>query len=167
VARWPAAGPREEAAERQVAAALELIRAIRNARAEAGIEPGAWLPIDVQPVRDDASLAGLEAAVARLARARPLTTGETAAAANTIAVVTPDFEAAISRPEQATAAPTAGDRARLEKELAEAEARLAAARARLADSRFLERAPAHVVDGARASEAELAGHVERLRGSLG
>ncbi|HEX8025674.1 MAG TPA: hypothetical protein VF484_05690, partial [Candidatus Limnocylindrales bacterium] len=52
-------------------------------------------------------------------------------------------------------------------ELAEAEARLGAARARLADPRFLERAPAPVVGGARASEAELAGQVERLRRSLG
>jgi len=170
VARWPTAGPRDDAAERQVAAALELIRAIRNARAEAGIEPRAWLPVDVRGVRDGASLSGLEATVTRLARARPLTTGATpatATAASAIAVVTPEFEAAIGRPEQATAAPAAGDRARLEKELAEADARLAAARARLADARFLERAPAYVVDGARASEAELAGQVERLRASLG
>ena len=58
------------------------------------------------------------------------------------------------------------DRRRIEKELAEADARLAAARARLADPRFLERAPSHVVEGARASEAELADQVERLRQSL-
>ena len=172
VARWPAAGAQDPRAERDVAAALELIRAIRNARAEAGIEPGAWLPVHVAPVRGGASLAGLDAAVERLARARPLTVGAAGAtmpaeaAATAIAVVTPDFEAAIGRPEEATA-PTAADRARLQKELAEADARLAAARARLADSRFLERAPARVVDGARASEAELAGQVERLRQSLG
>ena len=47
------------------------------------------------------------------------------------------------------------DRARLEKELAEAEGYLAAARARLANESFTARAPAAVVEGARAREAEL------------
>ena len=167
VARWPSAATRDEDAERDVAAALELIRAIRNARAEAGIEPAAWLPVDVRPVRSGSGLAGLEPAVERLARARPLTVAETGAAAgeDSIAVVTPEFEASIRRP--LAAGSSDADRVRLEKELADAEARLAAARARLADSRFLERAPAHVVEGARTSEADLAGQVERLRQSLG
>ena len=59
------------------------------------------------------------------------------------------------------------DRARLEKELAEAEGYLAAARARLANDAFTSKAPAAVVEGARAREAELADQVERLRARLG
>jgi len=172
VARWPVAGTRDDTEDGNVAAVLELIRAIRNARAEAGIEPSAWLPVDVRPIHEHVSWAGLEGAVERLARARPLRLaatdgpgGEPSAAA--IAVITPDFVASIGRPSESATPAGAGDRARLEKELAEAETRLAAARARLADPRFVERAPAHVVDGARASEAELAGQVERLRASLG
>jgi valyl-tRNA synthetase len=58
------------------------------------------------------------------------------------------------------------DRPRLEKELAEAEALLGAARARLANEAFVAKAPPAVVAGARASEAELAERVERLRASL-
>ena len=55
----------------------------------------------------------------------------------------------------------------MEKELAEAEAYLAAARARLANEAFTSKAPAAVVEGARAREAELADQVERLRARLG
>jgi len=59
------------------------------------------------------------------------------------------------------------DRARLERELAEAEGWLAAARERLANESFTSRAPAAVVEGARAREAELADQVARLQERLG
>jgi valyl-tRNA synthetase len=58
------------------------------------------------------------------------------------------------------------ERARLERDLAEAEAWLAAARERLANEAFVSRAPASVVDAARAREAELADQVSRLRDRL-
>jgi valyl-tRNA synthetase len=66
-----------------------------------------------------------------------------------------------------TDAASGADRARLEKELADAERLLDAARTRLADEAFTARAPAAIVDGARASEAELADKVDRLRRRLG
>ena len=40
VAPWPEAGPTDEAAEAQMALIMELVRAIRNARAEYKVEPG-------------------------------------------------------------------------------------------------------------------------------
>ena len=47
VADWPSApAPRDAAAEAAVEELLDLVRGIRNARAEAGIEPAAWLPVD-------------------------------------------------------------------------------------------------------------------------
>ena len=55
------------------------------------------------------------------------------------------------------------ERERLERDLSEAEGWLAAARERLANESFVSRAPASVVDGARAREAELAEQVARLR----
>ena len=64
-------------------------------------------------------------------------------------------------------AAAAADRARLEKELADTERLLAAARARLANDAFTSKAPAAIVEGARASEAELADQAERLRDRLG
>src|SRR6185503_5861049 len=45
VARWPKAGPRDPALESQVEQVLELIRAVRNARASAGVPASARLPL--------------------------------------------------------------------------------------------------------------------------
>ena len=78
-----------------------------------------------------------------------------------------DLEAVARRPE-ATPVPGAREleQARLRRELAEAQAWLDAARARLANDAFISKAPAAVVDGARAREAELADQVARLEDRL-
>jgi valyl-tRNA synthetase len=173
VARWPGVGERDPAVEADVSAILDLIRAIRNARAEAHVEPGAWLPVGValpQPLGETFEVLG--PAIERLARARPLTrhlTPEALAAATGqggLAVIAGDIEAVVGR-DLGGDRIDEGDRARLEKDLAQAEGRLAAARGRLTNETFLAKAPPAVVDGARASEAELAETVERLRDRLG
>jgi valyl-tRNA synthetase len=174
VARWPMAGRRDEAVEAEVGALVELVRSIRNARAEARVEPAAWLPVRLAvPPSLAGSFAGLRSAVERLGRARPLEVvgdraelGGAAGVGASLAVVAGDLEALVLLDGGASATPDA-DRARLEKELAEAEGYLAAARARLANEAFTSKAPAAVVEGARAREAELADQVERLRARLG
>ncbi|MDQ6793552.1 MAG: hypothetical protein M3067_01790, partial [Chloroflexota bacterium] len=154
-------------------AILDLIRAIRNARAEAHVEPGAWLPVAVavpQPLGE--TFEALRTAIERLARARPLTRHLTpealraAADEGGLAVIAGDIEAVVGR-DLGGDRVDESERARLEKDLGEAESRLAAARGRLTNETFLAKAPPAVVDGARASEAELAETVERLRDRLG
>jgi valyl-tRNA synthetase len=149
------------------------VRAVRNARAEARLEPGAWLPLDVavDPELGHAFEA-LRPAVERLVRARPLRrhlTPEdlhaTAGGRGGLAVIAGPAEAIVGGAEADPAA-AAADRARLEKELAETERLLEAARARLANEAFTAKAPAGIVDGARAREAELADQADRLRGRL-
>jgi valyl-tRNA synthetase len=174
VARWPAVGQRDEAAEAEVGALVELVRSIRNARAEARVEPARWLPVRLAvPAGLATAFDGLRPAVERLARARPLEVVEDRAslsadgAGTSLAVVAGDLEALVIVDAAAgTAAPDA-DRARLEKELAEAEGLLAAARARLANEEFTSKAPPAIVEGARAREAELADQVARLKARLG
>jgi valyl-tRNA synthetase len=177
VARWPGAGERDLAAEAQVGALVELVRAVRNARADARLEPGAWLPLDVyvEPELGHA-LEALRPAIERLGRARPLRrhlTREdlhgTAGAAGGLAVIAGPAEAVVGTGTAGAADPAAAeaDRARLEKELADAERLLAAARARLANEAFMSKAPPAIVEGARASEADLADQVDRLRDRLG
>jgi valyl-tRNA synthetase len=172
VASWPAAGERDGRTEAEVGAIVELIRAVRNARAEAKVEPAAWLPLSVAaPAGLAASVEGLRPAIERLARARPLTVvddrGALAGAGEEtgLAVVAGDLEALVILEEASGSAEA--ERARLEKELAEAEGYLEAARARLANEAFTSKAPAQIVAGARAREAELADQVERLRARLG
>ena len=174
VARWPGARERDEAIEAEVAAVIELVGGLRNARAEARLEPAAWLPVEVAvPERLGPTFEALRPAIARLARARPLERRLTREALSddpvALTVLAGELEARIlpaAGGVAADAAASALERTRLEKELAEAERRLDAVRARLVDDGFLAKAPPPVVDGARASEAELADQVDRLRDRL-
>ena len=173
VARWPTAGEHDAEAEAQVGALVELVRAVRNARAEAKLEPAAWLPVDVYVEPDlGSAFDALRPALERLARTRSLRRRLTREALHAIpgaaaglAVIAGTVEAVVGT---TTADPAAAgaDRGRLEKELADAERLLAAARGRLANDAFLAKAPPVVVAGARAREAELADQVERLMARL-
>jgi len=178
VARWPEAASiaaaRDAELEGQVGQVLDLVTAIRNARATAGLAAGAWLPTVVAvPAGVAGTFTALTPAIERLARARPLTTvadpGGIQGPDGALAVVAGGLEARIGTAaggREAGGVASASERARLEKELAQAGAALASVRARLADPAFLQRAPAQVVAGARASEADLAERVERLSASL-
>ena len=184
VARWPVAsalaGRRDQELDAQVAQLLDLIGAVRTARATGGVTASARLPLDVllPPGLHDAFDA-LAPAIERLTRARPMTrhddratfdagAARSGATAGSLAVVVGAIEARVGAgAAAATAGPTAAERARIEKEVAQAESALAATVARLADPTFVERAPAAIVDGARAREHELRERVTRLRDSLG
>ncbi len=174
VARWPGVGDRDLDAEAQVGALVELVRSVRNARADAKLEPAAWLPLDVfvEPGLGHA-LESLRPAIERLSRARPLRRhltredlhGTAGAGGNGLAVIAGPAEAIVGTG-LADPAAVAADRMRLEKELADAERLLAAARARLSNEAFTAKAPPAVVEGARAREAELADQVDRLQDRL-
>jgi valyl-tRNA synthetase len=174
VADWPtpSAEATDSAAELEVAALIDLIRAVRNARAEARIEPAAWLPVDIYvPDSLGPTFDALRPAIERLARARPLTREQRPNAirqgvAGGLSVIAGDIEAVV-RPAARDAAQGDRDRARLERELADAQAMLAAARARLANESFTSRAPAAVVEGAKSRAAELEDLVARLSERLG
>jgi valyl-tRNA synthetase len=173
VARWPALGDRDMAAEAEVEAVLELVRGIRNARTEAKLEPKSWLALDVHlPAPLGPTFEALRPAVERLARARPIerrTTPEAlepARVAGGLTVIAGSVEAVLGRPAAGDDA-AALERERLARDLAESERLLAAARTRLANADFVSKAPPAVVSGARAREAELAEQVERLRERIG
>ncbi len=175
VARWPGAGQTDPAAETAVAAFVDLVRGIRNARSEARIEPATWLAVDVAvPTELGPTFEALAPAIGRLARARPLTrhlTNESlrpAGDGSTDLVVVSGAIEAVVRSATLDADPEAArlERARLERELETAEGRLIATRLRLADDAFVGKAPAKVVENARRQEADLTELVDRLRDRL-
>jgi valyl-tRNA synthetase len=169
VADWPVAGAEavDAAAEAEVAALIDLVRAVRNARAEARIEPAAWLPVDVfVPESLEPTFDALRPAVERLARARPLSrvTGLESIRQGVeggLSVIAGEIEAVV-RPAARDEVQEERDRSRLERELAEAQGQLASARARLANEAFTSKAPPAVVEGARARATELEDLVARL-----
>jgi valyl-tRNA synthetase len=171
VARWPGVGKRDTATERDVGALIELVGELRNARASAKLAATDWLETLVYvPVPLGPTFEALRPAIERLARSRPLRrelTPEALEAATrpgdlTVIVSGGEIDAAV-RPRSSDAEAKALELDRLERDLAEAEGWLAAARERLANDSFVSRAPAAVVEGARAREAELADQVARLR----
>jgi valyl-tRNA synthetase len=175
VAGWPMAATRDLAAEAAVEEVVDLIRAIRNARAEAGIEPGAWLPaIVTAPQSAMADVDALSLQIERLARVRPVeirpatprgaSRGDSGGAGG-LSVVVGRLQASLE-PVASESAGVGRDRERLQKELATAEQHLAAVRIRLADAAFTARAPEAIVAGARASEADLAAQVASLQERL-
>jgi valyl-tRNA synthetase len=177
VADWPtaAADATDAAAESEVGAVIDLVRAVRNARSEARIEPAAWLPLDVYvPDSLGPTFEALRPAIERLGRAKPLSRAPerdslksgVADAAGGLSVIAGEIEAMV-RPAARDHAQDERDRARLERELAEAEGMLDAARARLANEAFISKAPAAVVDGAKSRAAELEELVKRLAERVG
>jgi valyl-tRNA synthetase len=176
VARWPAPTGRDETVESEVDAILELIRGLRNARAESRVAAATWLPTEVVvPVSMGPTFEALRPAVERLARARPLERRLTREALGqgsgstdgALTVIAGELEALAHRvDERGDDGARDAERGRLERELAEARGWLAAARDRLSNEAFIAKAPPNVVDGARARETELADQVARLEDRL-
>ena len=169
-AAWAAA--RDPEAEAAVDRLRALVTEVRNARSTARIAPGASRPGDVLvPAELAPTFDAVAPAIERLARLRPLVrhadraSFHAAERPGSLAVIAGDLEARIGADPGDVDAGSA-ERARLERELAEAERFLEAARARLADEAFTTKAPAAIVAGARAREAELADQVARLRARL-
>jgi valyl-tRNA synthetase len=153
VSPWPSPGdaPRDEEAERVVGRAIEAITELRRHRDEAGVKPSAVLPARMD-VEDYGSM---EAQVARLARLDVLAgegdpVAEVTVPGGTVALLASDaFDpgAADDRIE--------AQRAKLRNEIERLENKLA-------NQRFVERAPAQVVQGERDKLASFCEQLDRL-----
>ncbi len=169
-AAWPVQedmrSPADEDQAAAVADILELVSSMRNARADAGIEPATQLDAELRFERPDRTEAfeAISDVVARLARVRPsIADGEPATSdESALVVVSHGAEARLS----VGAEDRERDRARLEKEFAETEKLLASTRAKLANEAFVSKAPAAVVEGVRARETELQEMADRIREHL-
>jgi valyl-tRNA synthetase len=169
VAPWPeaadAAAVADPARAGGAATLIELVTAIRSARAESGIEAGDILPAQIwlAPGAAHDAYADMAAAVARLARVTSTLIEDRAALPDGLAVVSAVAEARLSQ----SAAQHERERARVDKELRGLQAQLDAARARLSDANFISKAPKAVVDEARKRAAELEAQVAGLTARRG
>ena len=148
VAPWPQPGKRDPGVEAGVAAMIEVVRTIRNVRAEAQLGAGRWVPATIAGHGHTATLRALAPQIEVLARVRPLRIVETltekpvhalsARAGGTEIWLLPD-----------AAADAAENRERLEAEQAEAQQQVARLEALLARTGFVEKAPVAVVERER------------------
>ena len=168
VSAWPQPDEslRDSRAEAEMEMIMDVIKAIRNIRAEKSVPPGREVPaiFHADPQAKEVLEANL-AYVKTLAKV-----GE--------ATIAP---AGAAKPEKSATAVTSGveiflplaglvdiedELARLNKELGQVTAELERARARLANPGFVDKAPAHVVEGARTRVRELEATEEKLRARL-
>ncbi len=168
VAPWPKAGKRwlDHDAEREAQAVMDVVRAIRNIRAERGVEPARYVEAYVAADSLRPAVEASRSIVEALARVRPLhivAGTEAAPKERVITTVLQDVQVVV---------PLAGlfdieaERARQGAQLSAAEAEVARLEAKLADERFRTRAPAAVVSKEEEKLAAARGRVGGLRARL-
>jgi valyl-tRNA synthetase len=163
VAPWPQpdAARIDEEAEREFGFLMEAIRAVRNARAEAGVEPARWIQAIVYPGSHRRAFQDSEGVfrfLARIASDGLSYVEELLEAPRQVVSLIVD-DAVIYLPLRGMLDIEA-ERQRLQRELEELLAELERTRALLANEQFVTRAPAHVVERHR---AKLADAEERMR----
>ncbi len=165
VAPWPEPGARDEAAEADMGLLMDMVRAIRNARAEYNVKPGQLVAATIAAgerealVRDQAELL---CTLARLDPARLIIAAHADAPAQALTLVTGTVTAYLPLAELVD---LAAERAKLGKELAEAEAQIARAEGLLGGP-FAQKAPAAVVQRERDKLNEIQARAARLRDRL-
>ena len=159
VAHWPMADARalDPAATAQIERAIELVEAVRGARAELNVPPGAKIALHTGTGSVPAEIAPY---VERLARVT-LTGGEAQGARAPILWGAETFALALEGVIDLDA-----ERQRLQKSLAAAEKERDALAGRLGNASFVERAKPEAVEKARADHAEKSADAERFAAAL-
>jgi valyl-tRNA synthetase len=155
IARWPEeGGRRDEAAEDDFGLLMELIRGIRNARAESGVQPGRKITAVIAAGDQLKMLQSQRDLLVWLARLDPETLTIERALEAPEQAVTLAFGAVTCYLPLAGMVDLAEERARLGRELAELNEQIKRSEDLLAGP-FAERAPAHIVQRERDKLAEL------------
>ncbi len=168
VAEWPEDGGRaDDPAVEQISRMAEVVRAVRNARREAGVPAGNWVEAVVQPGDQKAVLEQEADFVTRLARVRPLRVMEAGAEPPEKAISLVAGEMEVFLPLEGMVDLDA-ERERLEREVAALEGEIEHVQKLLGNKNFVGRAPDAIVqqhrDRQAAAESKMAILRERLEG---
>ena len=165
VGAWPAAGPRDEAAEAQMEALMELIGAVRTLRSEYNVPAGSHIRVHLTnpgaSLQD--ALAAEARALRRMARVEEVTVNGGSSGMGAHAVLRSGADLFL---------PLAGvidvdqERQRLGKELERIENQLRATESRLSSQQFAARAPAEIVAREREKADSLRDQRDRLGAKL-
>jgi valyl-tRNA synthetase len=155
VSRWPKAEERDLALEERFSAFTDVVRAIRNMRQEAGLDPS--LRAKVALAGDTAAVRDLLSQIGQLTHSH-VTLGTGQGSATVVRAI--EIRLVVERNESQ-------ERARLEREVEEARQMLQRSRELLAKPGFAEKAPAPLVEKERAKLAERAERLRLLEQELG
>ncbi|MFC2045573.1 valine--tRNA ligase [Chloroflexota bacterium] len=154
----------DQQAERVMDSIIEIVRSIRDARAEYKVPNNKWIEAQVYAGELLEDITPYSQAIQSLAKARPVTLlnrrQENTENKDALVLVLKEAEVVI---------PMVGmvdldaERQRLQKEIEQSEAELTRLEARLNDKQFLEKAPANVVDKERQKLYNLTDKLQRLR----
>ncbi len=166
VAPYPEADARavDPEAERVMEAVIEIVRSIRNTRAQYNVESARWIEAQIYGGELTAAITPYSQAIGTLARARPVTILDTrregSAGENTLVMVLKETEVVIPMESMVD---TEAEKKRLEKEIERSQAEVIRLEARLKDENFLAKAPTSVIEKERQKCQALIDKIERLR----
>jgi valyl-tRNA synthetase len=169
VAPYPEARdiPLDPESERVMESIIEIIRSIRNARAQYKVDSTRWIEAQIYGGKLTPAIALYSHAIQTLARAKPIaffdSRRETPPRGNALVLVLKETEVVI--PMESMVNPEA-EKKRLQKEIERNQAEVAKLEARLKDRDFLTKAPAAVVDKEQNKLAERKAKLERLKQEL-
>jgi valyl-tRNA synthetase len=167
IASWPQPGEPDAEAEEAFAALIELVRGIRNARAEAGVEPAKWVGAHVYPGALTPSFRSMRDELGFLGRIADdqlvISSDEPHHEPGSLTVLASGVIASLPL---ADLVDLDAERERLGKELADARLELGRAQAQLANEAFMSRAPEKVVAVQRERLARAMAQISVLEGRL-
>ncbi|MBI4187300.1 MAG: valine--tRNA ligase [Chloroflexi bacterium] len=151
-------------AEEVMQSLIEIIRSIRNVRAQYKVDSARWIEAQIYAARLAPAIVPYSQAIESLARARPVTFLDSAEQArpgeNAVKLVLKDSEVLIPMESMLD---LAAERKRLRQEIEQAQAEADRLKARLDDQAFLTRAPAAVIEKERQKFYTLTDRLQRLR----
>ncbi|MBA7658605.1 Valine--tRNA ligase [subsurface metagenome] len=151
-------------AERVMESVIEIIRSIRNARAQYQVESRRWVEAQIYSSQLSSAISPYSQTIQTLARARPVTfpgsREETPPQENALVMVLKESEVIIPMESMID---LEVERKRLRGEIEQSQAEVARLEARLKDRAFLTKAPAVVVDRERNKLAMRKDKLERLK----
>ncbi|MBN1693429.1 MAG: valine--tRNA ligase [Dehalococcoidales bacterium] len=164
IAEYPKADEKrfDGKAEKEIESVAEIIRSIRNARAQYKVDMTRW--IESKIYSNQATISSYAEAITSLGRTRPVTflKGEPGEKAGDNTLVIPLARATVVIP-MASMFDVEAERKRLEKDLAETQAEVKRLEARLKDKAFLTKAPAAVVEKEKNKLYTLNEKLEKLK----
>ncbi|NOQ17765.1 MAG: valine--tRNA ligase [Dehalococcoidales bacterium] len=154
-------------AERVMASIIEIIRSIRNARAEYKVESSRWITAQIYAGRLSQAISPHSETIQSLARAKPVTfysnRQERTAKESALTLVLQETEVVIPVESMLD---MAAERERLQKEIEQSQSTIAQLEARLKDKNFLTKAPEAVIDKEQDKLVLRKSKLERLREQL-